>query len=72
MKNENWHERFKQMKSGLGMTNNDIANITGNQPNSIKTVTQPNVDIPRWLKLSIVIYERMSNAQSKKQTKKSK
>jgi len=53
----NWHNRFKEMKKGLGMTNKDIAEITGNEYNSIKSVTQPNKEIPRWLKLAIVVYE---------------
>ncbi len=56
-----WHDRFKAMKKGLGYTNSDIAEITGNSYESIKSTTQPNKELPRWLKLSIVIYERMSN-----------
>lgn len=52
-----WHERFKNMKAGLGYTNSDIAEITGNTPDSIKSATQPNNEIPRWLRLAIVIYE---------------
>jgi hypothetical protein len=55
----NWHNRYKKMKSGLGLTNPDIAEITGNSADSVKSVTQPNKEIPRWLKLSIVVYERM-------------
>ena len=55
----NWHERYKAMKSGLELTNSDIADITGNSADSIKSVTQPNKDIPRWVKLAIVVYERM-------------
>lgn len=55
----NWHSRFKTMKSGLGLTNSDIAEITGNSSDSVKSVTQPNKEIPRWLKLAIVVYERM-------------
>ena len=57
----NWHERFKKMKKEFGLTNFDIAEITGNTADSIKTVTQPNKEIPRWLKLAIVVYERISN-----------
>ena len=56
----NWHNRFKAMKLGLGLTNSDIADITGNSSDSVKSVTQPNKEIPRWLKLAIVIYERLS------------
>ena len=55
----NWHDRYKAMKSGLGLTNSDIAEITGNSADSVKSVTQPNKEIPRWLKLAIVVYERM-------------
>jgi hypothetical protein len=53
----NWHQRFKEMKDGLGYTNSDIASITGNTSDSIKSSTQPNKEIPRWLRLAIVIYE---------------
>jgi hypothetical protein len=55
-----WHRRFKAMKKVLGYTNSDIAEITGNSSDSVKSTTQPNKELPRWLKLSIVIYERMS------------
>jgi hypothetical protein len=61
----NWHERFKKMKEGLRYTNSDIAEITGNTADSIKSSTQPNKELPRWLKLSIVIYE---NAHSSHET----
>ena len=54
-----WHDRFKAMKSELELTNSDIADITGNSADSVKSVTQPNKEIPRWLKLAIVVYERM-------------
>ena len=54
----NWHNRYKAMKKGLGYTNSDIAEITGNTYDSIKSTTQPNKDIPRWLRLAIVVYER--------------
>ena len=55
-----WHNRFKSMKKDLGYKNKDIAGIIGNTEDSVKSTTQPNKDIPRWLKLAIVIYERMS------------
>ena len=32
----NWHERYKAMKKGLGLTNSDIAEITGNSADSEK------------------------------------
>ena len=55
-----WHNRYKAMKSALGLTNSDIADITGNSADSVKSVTQPNKELPRWLKLAIVVYERLS------------
>lgn len=55
-----WHKRYKKMKSALKFTNADIAEITGNTADSIKTTTQPSKEIPRWLKLAIVVYEKLS------------
>ena len=57
----NWHNRYQEMKSELGLTNSDIAEITGNTPDSVKTVTQPDKELPRWLKLAIVVFERLRN-----------
>jgi hypothetical protein len=54
-----WHDRYKAMKKGLELTNSSIADITGNSADSVKSITQPNKDIPRWVKLAIVVYERM-------------
>ena len=34
--------KYIEMKKGLGLTNSDIAEITGNSAESIKTVTQKN------------------------------
>lgn len=58
-----WHDRFKAMKKNLGYTNKDIAEITDLSYDSIKNQTQPNKDIPKWLKLAIVIYERLSGGE---------
>ena len=56
----NWHKRFKQMKKELGLNNQDIADITELNYDSIKNQTQPKKYLPKWLKLAIVIFERMS------------
>lgn len=66
-----WHRKFKEMKSELGLTNSDIAEIIGNSADSVKSVTQPKKDIPRWLKLGIVIHKRMAknNASRERQLK---
>jgi DNA-binding XRE family transcriptional regulator len=55
----NWHNRFKAMKKGMGYTNSDIAKIIGNTEDSVKSTTQPNKELPRWLKLAITIYEKL-------------
>ena len=57
----NWHSRYKEMKKGLGLTNSSIAGIIGNTPESVKSITQPKGDFPRWAKLAIVIYERLKD-----------
>lgn len=62
----NWHERYKAMKSALKLTNADISDIIGNTPDSVKSTTQPNKDLPRWLKLAIVVFERMSDKKEGK------
>ena len=64
----NWHDRYKAMKKGLGLTNSDIADIIGNTSDSIKSTTQPNKELPRWLKLAIVVFERMSKQKNMKDT----
>ena len=59
----NWHNRFKELKKNLGYTNKDIAEIIGNTEDSVKSTTQPNKALPRWLKLAIVVFERMSGGE---------
>ncbi|MFS4484412.1 hypothetical protein ACKGJY_15465 [Hyunsoonleella sp. 2307UL5-6] len=51
------------MKKSLGLNNQDIADITELNYNSIKNQTQPNKDLPKWLKLTIVVFERMSGGE---------
>jgi hypothetical protein len=51
------------MKSALKLTNADISDIIGNTSDSVKSTTQPNKELPRWLKLAIVVFERMSKPQ---------
>lgn len=53
----NWHQRYKEMKKALGMTNDTVAEITGNTPDSVRSVTQPNRNFPNNLKLAVWIYE---------------
>jgi len=53
----NEHERLKALKKALNLTNADIAKITGSTTYSIKSVTQPNKELPRWLKFAIYVFE---------------
>ena len=55
----NWHDRFWNMKRDLEITNEDISDIIGNTPDSVKSTTQRSKELPRWLKLVIVVWERM-------------
>jgi hypothetical protein len=61
---DDWHERYISMKKGMGYTNKDISDITGNTPESIKTVTNKSKELPRWVKLSIVIFEQINNQKN--------
>lgn len=45
------------MCKDLGISYHDIARITGNSYDSIKTVMSRD-DIPRWAKLAVWIYEK--------------
>tara|TARA_R110001592_G_scaffold337508_1_gene624217 strand:+ start:10551 stop:10742 length:192 start_codon:yes stop_codon:yes gene_type:complete len=62
----NWHNRYIAMKKELGLTNSDISEITGNTPDSIRTVTQKNKELPRWIKLSIYVYEKYNQSNKTK------
>ena len=42
-----WEQRFDRMKQHFGWTYEDIAKITGNSNDSIRTVLY-RADIPRW------------------------
>jgi hypothetical protein len=57
----NWHKRFKAMKLYMSWTNADIAEITGNTPESVATITQPSRDFPRSLKVAIVVFEILTD-----------
>lgn len=54
-----WKDRFDRMKRHYGMTNMNIAEITGMTEGSIRTVVTSSIrQFPRWLKLAIVIFEK--------------
>ena len=52
-------KQFRIMKKFFGITNEDIAQITGNTPQSINTATQPSKKLPRNYKLALWVFEQM-------------
>ena len=53
-----WKQRFDRMKKYFGWTYEDIAKITGNSNDSIRTVLNRQ-DIPRWAKLAVWVFEKL-------------
>ena len=51
------HHDLKTMLQDLGLSYKDLAEITGNSYDSIKTVLQPNKEIPRWVHLAIYVWK---------------
>ena len=47
------HGLFKEFKAALNLTNEDIAKIIGLTADSVKSMTQPNKDLPSWAKAMI-------------------
>ena len=58
MKELSWKERYARMIIDWEFSEEQIADITGNSLASVKSVTQPSKEIPRWLRLAIVISEQ--------------
>ena len=53
-----WKDRFDTMKQYFGLSYEDIAEITGNNTDSIRTVLNRK-DIPRWAKLAVWVFEKL-------------
>jgi hypothetical protein len=54
----NWKQRFDRMKQYFGLTHEDIAKITGNSTDSVRTVLNRR-EIPRWAKLAVWVFEKL-------------
>lgn len=52
------HKDYREMKKSLDINNSDIAEITGHTQESINSMTQPNKEFPRWLKLVLYVWKR--------------
>ena len=57
-----YHEEYRAMKKALGITNKDIAAVTGHTPATVKQATREGAEFPRWLKLSVLIYKNVLKA----------
>ena len=55
-----WNERYKAMKKAFKWTNEDVAELTGNTVDSIKSMTQPSKGLPRNMKFAIIVFEKCS------------
>ena len=55
-----WKHRFNKMKQHFGWSYDDIAKITGNSSDSVRTVLNRK-DIPRWAKLAVWVFEQLKN-----------
>lgn len=54
---ENLHLQFKAMKKEIGLNNADIAEIIGLSADSVKTMTQPNKELPAWAKSMLFVWK---------------
>lgn len=54
---ENLHSDFKQMKKEIGLNNADVAEIIGLSADSVKTMTQPNKELPAWAKAMVFVWK---------------
>ena len=46
-----------------GLSYHDIANITGHSYNSVKSMLQPNQELPRWVKLVLYVWANLKTSK---------
>jgi hypothetical protein len=51
-------EKLKAFMNDQSLNFHDIAAITGHSYNSVKTMLQPNAELPRWMKLVLHVWEK--------------
>ena len=51
------HEKLKALMKERGLNFHDISRITGHSYQSVKTMLQPNKELPRWVKLVLYVWE---------------
>lgn len=52
------HQDLKDLKKQFKLKNSDIAEIVGLTVDSVKTMTQPNKELPSWAKAMIYIWKK--------------
>ena len=52
------HEKLKALIKEHDLNFHKIADITGHSYESVKTMLQPNKEVPRWMKLVFYIWEQ--------------
>lgn len=54
----NYPTRYKAMLKDLKINNKEVAEITGNTHDSVRSVVRPNTNgFPRWAKLAVWVWE---------------
>jgi len=51
------HQKLKALLKDRGLSYHDISDITGHSYNSVKSMLQPNKELPRWMKLVLFVWE---------------
>lgn len=54
----NSHNDFKDLKKHFNLKNSDIAEIVGLTTDSVKTMTQPNKELPSWVKSMMYVWKK--------------
>ena len=52
------HQDLKDLKKQFKIKNSDIAEIVGLTVDSVKTMTQPNKELPSWAKAMIFVWKK--------------
>lgn len=56
--NEATHQDFRDLKKKFNLKNSDVAEILGLTVDSVKTLTQPNKELPTWAKAMIYVWKK--------------
>ena len=53
------HQKFKELKKELNLTNAKIADITGLTEGNIKAMTMPSRELSKQFRLSVYVFNKM-------------